>query len=137
MIGVSHCFYDVGDFIMNPIAEMIWLVLGGLLIALVYFLAGAVLCVTVVGITFGMQLFKLGAAVLNPFDKEVKPVHGGASGLAMVLNVIWLLTLGWGIALAHILGGILYSLTVVGIPIAKQHFKLAQVALLPFSYEVQ
>jgi uncharacterized membrane protein YccF (DUF307 family) len=119
------------------LGNIIWLILGGLLIAIVYFLGGLVFCVTIVGIPFGLKLFALGRAVLSPFGKEVRSTPGGGGLIADIFNVVWLVLFGWEIALVHLLGGLLYAVTIVGIPIAQQHFKLARVGLFPFSYRLE
>jgi uncharacterized membrane protein YccF (DUF307 family) len=123
--------------IVTLLGNIIWLILGGLLISIVYFLGGLVFCVTIVGIPFGLKLFALGRAVLSPFGKEVKPTPGGSGMIATIFNILWLVLFGWEIALAHFLGGLLYAITIIGIPIAKQHFKLAKVGLFPFSYKLE
>ena len=120
--------------ILTLLGNIIWLILGGLLIAIVYFIGGAVFCLTIIGIPFGLKLFALGRAVLSPFGKEVKPSPRGTGCVALGFNILWLVLFGWEIALVHVLGGLLYAVTIVGLPIAQQHFKLAQVGLLPFSY---
>jgi uncharacterized membrane protein YccF (DUF307 family) len=117
--------------------NIIWLILGGLLIAVVYFIGGLVFCVTIIGIPFGLKLFALGRAVLSPFGKEVRPVDGGTGCISTVFNILWLVLFGWEIALVHFLGGLLYAITIVGIPIAQQHFKLAKMGLFPFSYKFE
>jgi uncharacterized membrane protein YccF (DUF307 family) len=119
---------------VNTLGNLVWLLLGGLLIAIVYFIGGLLFCLTIVGIPFGVKLFALGRAVLSPFGKQVKPVQGGSGCLHTLFNILWLVFFGWEIALVHLLGGLLYAVTIVGIPLAQQHFKLAKMALFPFSY---
>lgn len=122
---------------MTLLGNIIWLILGGLLISIVYFLGGFVFCITIVGIPFGLKLFALGRAVLSPFGKEVKHIPSGSGMIASIFNIVWLVLFGWEIALVHFLGGLLYAITIVGIPIARQHFKLARVGLFPFSYKLE
>jgi len=119
---------------LTLLGNIIWLLLGGLLIAIVYFIGGAVFCLTIIGIPFGLKLFALGRAVLSPFGKKVRPTSRGTGAVATLFNILWLIFFGWEITLVHFLGGLLYAVTIVGIPIARQHFKLALVGLLPFSY---
>jgi len=123
--------------IVTTLGNIIWLLLGGLLIAIVYFIGGVVFCLTIVGIPFGTRLFALARAVLSPFGKEVRPTPGGQGGIATLFNILWLIFFGWEVALVHFLGGLLYAVTIVGLPIARQHFKLAKVGLLPFSYTIE
>ena len=104
---------------MTLVGNIIWLILGGLLIAIVYFIGGAVFCITIIGIPFGLKLFALGRAVLSPFGKEVKAVEGGTGCVSTVFNFLWLVLFGWEIALVHFLGGLLYAITIIGLPIAQ------------------
>jgi uncharacterized membrane protein YccF (DUF307 family) len=122
---------------MSFIANLVWLIFGGLLTGLGYIIGGLLLCLTIIGIPFGLQAMQYGVAVFAPFGKTVTPKPGGQAGLALLFNIIWLLLFGWEIALAHILGGIVLGITIIGIPFAKQHFKLVQVALFPFSYRLE
>ncbi len=122
---------------MSFIGNVIWLIFGGLLTGLGYIIGGLLLCLTIIGIPFGLQAMQYGVAVFAPFGKTVTPKPGGQTGLALLFNIIWLLLFGWEIALAHILGGIVLGITIIGIPFAKQHFKLVQVALFPFSYRLE
>mgnify|MGYP003885616375 CR=1 FL=1 len=75
-------------------------------------------------------------AVMTPFGKEAVPSSGGTGCLSTVFNIIWLIAFGWEIALVHITFGIILGITIIGIPFAKQHFKLVPISLLPFSYEL-
>jgi uncharacterized membrane protein YccF (DUF307 family) len=122
---------------MSLLGNVIWLIFGGLPAAIGYFVGGLTLCLTVVGIPFGIVSLKMAAAVLTPFGRTVVPNPRGQGCLATVFNVLWLLIFGWGIALAHIVGGLVLAITVVGLPFARQHFKLVPVALFPFSYELK
>lgn len=121
---------------MNFIGNIIWFIFGGFFAALGYFIGGLVLCITVVGIPFGLQCFKLAGAVLFPFGKKVvnNPSSGGC--LSLIANVIWILCGGLWTALNHLVWGIILTLTVIGIPFAKQHFKLIELSLMPFGKDV-
>lgn len=122
---------------MSLIGNIIWLVFGGLPAAIGYFIGGLALCLTVVGIPFGVVSLRMASAVLTPFGRTVVPTKGGEGCLAMTFNILWLLIFGWGIALAHLTGGLLLAITVIGLPFAQQHFKLVPVALFPFSYKLE
>ncbi|MCA9959256.1 MAG: YccF domain-containing protein [Chloroflexota bacterium] len=121
---------------MNFLGNLIWLIFGGFLAGLGYILGGLLLCLTIVGIPFGVQSIKLGLATMVPFGKEVHEAQQGDGFLRMLFNVLWLVLFGWEIAVAHLTGAIILAITVVGIPFAKQHFKLIPVALFPFSYDL-
>lgn len=122
---------------MSLLLNILWIILGGgLLIALEYLLAGLLLCVTVVGIPFGVQCFKIAGLALMPFGKDVRQRdHGGAWRFAG--NVVWLLVAGVWIFLSHIALAIPLAVTIIGLPFAWQHLKLAMLALWPFGQEVR
>lgn len=118
---------------MNLILNIIWLVLGGVLCTIGYYLAGVLCCITVIGIPFGMQLFKLGTFCLCPFGKSVENSGGSPMGcLSIVMNVIWILLGWWEIALVHLACGLLCCITIIGIPLGLQHFKIALLSAMPF-----
>jgi uncharacterized membrane protein YccF (DUF307 family) len=122
---------------MSIFGNIIWLIFGGFLAGLGYILGGLALCITIVGIPFGVQAIQLGVATLAPFGKEIKNSERAGGLLSLIFDVIWLLVVGWEIAVAHLIGGILLSITVVGLPFGMQHFKLIPVALFPFNYELE
>ncbi|MGB2963741.1 MAG: YccF domain-containing protein [Anaerolineales bacterium] len=117
---------------MSILGNIIWLIFGGLIAGLGYIIGGIVLCVTIVGIPFGVQTMKLGVATFAPFGKEVAEMENVNSVTNTIFNMIWLLLFGWEIALAHFIHGIILAVTIVGLPFAKQHFKLIPLALFPF-----
>lgn len=118
---------------MRLIGNIIWLVFGGFIIAMEYFAAGVAMMITIIGIPFGIQSFKLGLLALWPFGTRVLSSTDLPGGCLLTLfNLIWLVLFGFWIALTHLLFGVLLFLTILGIPFAKQHFKLAGLALWPF-----
>ncbi len=122
---------------MSLIGNIIWIICGGLIASIAYAFGGLVLCLTIVGIPFGLRAFDLAGATLSPFGKRVISRPQGSGCLATVFNVFWLLFFGWEIALVHIVFGAILIVTIIGAPFGMQHFKLAQVALLPFSYTLE
>jgi uncharacterized membrane protein YccF (DUF307 family) len=122
---------------MSFIGNIIWLIFGGFFAGLGYILGGLLLCITIVGIPFGMQSINLGIATFAPFGKTVTAEEHGEGFVRMVFNVIWILFFGWEIAIAHLTGGLILAITIIGIPFAKQHFKLIPVALFPYSYSLK
>jgi uncharacterized membrane protein YccF (DUF307 family) len=135
-LPVGHLRPSRGGFSMTLVGNVIWLVCGGLMSGLAHIVAGVVLCLTVIGIPFGYQEIKLGIATLAPFGCELVENEDANSPLWLVLNVIWLLTFVWMIALHHLLWAVLLALTVVGLPFALQHLKLIPLALLPFGRDL-
>ncbi len=122
---------------MTCLGNIVWLIFGGLFASIGYILGGLAMCLTIVGIPFGLQSIRIGVANLAPFGKEVVITPHARSTLALILDVIWLLLFGWGIALIHLTSAIILAITIIGIPFAKQHWKLIPVALLPFSRELR
>ncbi len=115
---------------MNFIGNIIWLLFGGLIASLLWAVAGLILCVTIIGIPFGVQCFKIASFVLWPFGKEIELGNFGAGGL--ILNIIWIIIFGWGFAITHLVIGAIFCITIIGIPFGLQHFKFAQLGLIPF-----
>lgn len=115
---------------MNFLGNIIWLVFGGIFSSIAWFIAGLVLCITVIGIPFGLQCFKIAAFVLWPFGKEIEIGQFGVGGL--LLNILWILLLGWELAITHLVFGAILCITVIGIPFGIQHFKFAKLAFVPF-----
>ena len=122
---------------MSTLGNVVWLVFGGLIAALGYIIGGLLLCITVVGIPFGLQSMKIGVATLTPFGKEVVEVKQANSTLRILFNLLWLVLFGWEIALAHLLSALVLTITIVGIPFAKQHFKLIPLSLFPFGRNLE
>lgn len=118
---------------MRFIGNVIWIICGGLLSAIGWWLAGVLWCITVVGIPVGLQCFKLSSISLNPFGKEIMDEGGAVSCL---LNVIWFFVSGLELALGNLIIGIILCITIVGIPFGKQFFKIARLALFPFGARV-
>lgn len=121
---------------MKTLGNIIWVLFGGLELAVGYLLSGAALCITIIGIPFGLQIFKLGLLALWPFGKNVRQTAQPSGCLNTAMNLLWFVCGGIGIVLSHALLGVLFFITVVGIPFGKQHFKLAHIALTPFGREV-
>lgn len=122
---------------MSILGNIIWLVLGGFVMGLVYILMGVLFCLTVIGIPFGYQLVKLGCFAMLPFGEAPQFPAGSMSCLSLVFNIIWIMLGGLELALAHLVLGVLFSITVIGLPFGMQHFKLAKLALMPFSQDVR
>jgi len=121
---------------MNTLGNLVWLIFGGFLAALGYLFGGIVLCITIVGIPWGLQCFKLAELVLWPFGKKVVSDSSNAGCLGTLCNILWLVFGGFYTALIHLVMGVLLSITIVGIPWGQQHFKLIEISLLPFGKKV-
>ena len=121
---------------MKILGNIIWLVFGGVFIAIQYFISSVLMMLTIIGIPFGIQTLKIGILALWPFGSEVRDTETAGSFLSTPLNIIWILIGGIWIAISHIFFGIFFAITIIGIPFAKQHFKLAGLALTPFGKEI-
>ncbi len=121
---------------MSLLGNILWLIFGGLIAGLGYILGGIGLCLTIIGIPFGLQSIKLGFAVFAPFGKEVVELDNANSVLNLVFNVIWLLLFGWPIAVAHATSALILAITIIGIPFSIQHLKLIPLSLLPFGRDL-
>jgi uncharacterized membrane protein YccF (DUF307 family) len=116
--------------------NILWIVLGGgLLLWLEYVIVGLVLCLTIVGIPFGVQCFKIAGLALLPFGKEISVRRADGGVVQVILNVIWFLLAGLWIFLTHLGLAIALAVTIIGIPFAVQHCKLSVLALWPFGRE--
>ena len=118
---------------MRTLGNLLWAVLGGgILIAFFYFLGGILICFTIIGIPFGIQLFKLGSFALAPFGQTVHFDRTGEGCLSLFFNILWILLGGIYITVIHLIFALLMAITIVGIPFAFQHIKLASFSLVPF-----
>ena len=117
---------------MKLVGNLIWLIFGGIIVAIEYIIASMILMITIVGIPFGLQAFKLGILALWPFGQTIQYMDYAPGCLSTIMNLLWLLIGGIWIALTHFFFGILLSITIIGIPWGKQHFKMASLALTPF-----
>jgi uncharacterized membrane protein YccF (DUF307 family) len=116
---------------MSLLGKILWLIFGGFFTGLGYIIGGLGLCLTIVGIPFGIQAMKLGVATFAPFGKELVEEPNANSILRVILNIIWIIFFGWEIAVAHLLSAVVLAITIIGIPFALQHIKLIPMALLP------
>jgi uncharacterized membrane protein YccF (DUF307 family) len=121
---------------MKILGNLVWLIFGGIIIAIEYFIGSLVLFITIIGIPFGLQTLKMGALALWPFGSDTR-VHERASGcLYIIMNVLWLICGGIWIAITHAFFGVLLCITIIGIPFGLQHFKLTAIAINPFGRDI-
>ena len=115
---------------MNIIGNIIWFLVAGLVLGIAWAFAGLVLCITIVGIPFGIQCFKIARLSLFPFGKVI--VYGNFTVIGFIGNLLWLLIFGLWLALVPALIGLLFCITIIGIPFGIRCFKLAKLAFMPF-----
>jgi uncharacterized membrane protein YccF (DUF307 family) len=120
---------------MRTVLNIIWLVLCGFWMAVLYVIAGIVMCVLIITIPFGLQAFKLAGFMLWPFGRTVvrRPEAGAGSAIG---NVLWVVLVGWELAIAHLVTAFLLAITIIGIPLALANLKLVPISLLPFGRTV-
>lgn len=121
---------------MNLLGNIIWLIFGGFFAALGYVFGGIVLCLTVVGIPWGLQCFKIAEVVLLPFGKKIVSDTSNTGCLSLFCNIVWIICGGLYTAIVHIVMGFILFITIIGIPWARQHFKLVEISLMPFGKKV-
>ena len=118
---------------MRVISNILWIILGGLIIAIGWALIGLVLCVTIIGIPLGLQAFKMAGLTLTPFGKTVR--YGGGVGSTLA-NIIWVVLVGFWFVICFVGSGLLICFTIIGIPFGIQSFKMAKLALWPFGADI-
>lgn len=118
---------------MRLLGNILWLILGGLALAIGWAIIGLVLCVTIIGIPLGVQAFKMAELTLTPFGKSV--VYGGGIG-SLLINLVWLVLAGIWMAIGYLIAGLLNCVTIIGIPFGIQSFKMAKLALWPFGTQI-
>ncbi|WP_431042799.1 YccF domain-containing protein [Streptomyces sp. P1-3] len=120
---------------MKTLLNLIWLVLSGFWMACAYVVAGLILCVTIIGIPFGIAAFRIAGFALWPFGRTAVP-RRDAGAPSCVGNVLWLVLAGWWLALGHVITGLLLCVTIIGIPLGLANFKLIPISLAPLGHEI-
>lgn len=120
---------------MNLILNIIWLICLGWTPALLFVLAGILCCITIVGIPFGKMCFNFAKLCLFPFGKEI--VYDKNRSISKLGNALWIILIGIWLALAFVIEGIGFCVTLIGIPFGLQYFKFAKLAFAPFGAEVK
>jgi uncharacterized membrane protein YccF (DUF307 family) len=120
---------------MRLILNLVWLILCGWWMAILYFLAGIIGFILIITIPFGIAAFRIGNYALWPFGRSI--VRRPRAGLGSLIgNIIWIVLLGWELALGHLISGIALCLTIIGIPLGLANFKLIPISLLPLGVEI-
>lgn len=120
---------------MRLILNLIWLILCGWWIAILYFLAGIIAFILIITIPFGIAAWRIANYALWPFGRSI--VRRPRAGIGSVIgNIIWIILLGWELALGHLISGTLLCLTIIGIPLGLANFKLIPISLLPLGVQI-
>ena len=120
---------------MRLILNVIWLLFGGLWLALGYVLAALICFLLIVTIPFGFASLRIASYALWPFGRTIVDKPGVRTG-ALIGNVIWILVCGIWLAIGHLVSAVAMALTVVGIPLALANLKLIPVSLVPMGKEI-
>ncbi len=121
---------------MTLIGNILWLILCGFWMAILYLIGGLLGLVLIVTIPLGIQAFKLAGYVIWPFGRTVVSQPGASPVWTAIGNVTWVILIGWWLALAHVVAAVLFFITIIGIPFGVANLKLARLALLPFGFDV-
>jgi uncharacterized membrane protein YccF (DUF307 family) len=122
---------------MRLLANILWIFLGGgIILFLEYLIGGFLLCLTIIGIPFGIQKLKLAVFALAPFGMKVVDNYAASGCLAIVFNVLWIILGGFWIAVTHLILALIYFITIIGIPFSQQHVKMAGLAIAPFGRSI-
>jgi uncharacterized membrane protein YccF (DUF307 family) len=120
---------------MRLILNLIWLVLAGFWLALLYAFFGILAFILIITIPFGFACFRIAGFALWPFGRRIVR-RPGAGAPSLIGNIIWVVLFGWELALAHLITGVLLCLTIIGIPLGLANFKLIPVSLFPLGTEI-
>ena len=118
---------------MKTLGNVLWFIFTGLVAWASWALAGILLCITLIGIPFGIQCFKMAGLVVWPFGRRVDSNFAAHP----IANILWILLFGWEMAVGFVISGLLWSITIIGIPFGKQCFKLAHLSFFPFGAQIQ
>ncbi len=120
---------------LRAILNVIWLVFGGLWLAIAYVVAGLLCFVLIITIPFGIAAFRIAGYALWPFGRTIER-HPKAGVASMTGNVLWIVLFGWWLALGHLVTGVMLCLTIIGIPLALADFKIIPITLVPLGVRI-
>jgi uncharacterized membrane protein YccF (DUF307 family) len=118
---------------MKTLGNILWFVFGGLILSALWGIVGIICCCTIIAIPVGIQCFKFASFIFWPFGRDVDFSNSVGSFL---LNILWVLIFGWELAITSCTLGLLWCVTIIGIPFGLQFFKFAQIALMPFGSHI-
>jgi len=120
---------------LRLILNVIWLILCGWWMAILYFLAGLIAFILIITIPFGIAAWRIGGYVLWPFGRQIEMRQDAGLG-SLIGNIIWIVLFGWELALGHLISGIALCLTIIGIPLGLANFKIIPISLLPLGVRI-
>lgn len=118
---------------MKIIGNVLWIIFGGLILAILWTIASLICFISIIGIPVGVQCLKFASFVLYPFGRTIEwSEHLGH----FLLNILWVAVCGWELAISSIFIGLIWCITIIGIPFGVQSFKFAQLAIMPFGAKI-
>ncbi|RKP02202.1 hypothetical protein CXG81DRAFT_18102 [Caulochytrium protostelioides] len=120
---------------LDIVLNFAWILLGGIFVFTSYVVIGIHLCMSIIGIPAGIKVFEIAFFALLPFGRKIV-VREPRDGLRTAADIVWLIMIGWQLALFHLLLAGVFALTVIGLPLAAEHYRLAQLVLFPFTKEI-
>lgn len=121
---------------LRLIGNILWVIIAGLGMAVAYLVAGLLLCITIIGIPFGIASFRMANYALWPFGRTAVRDPGRVPGVSMIGNILWFILAGWWLALGHLIAGVVLCITIIGIPFGIVSFGLTKVALAPLGRRI-
>ena len=121
--------------LVRLILNVIWLVLCGWWMAILYALGGLIAFILIITIPFGIAAWRIAGYVLWPFGRQIEPRHDAGIG-SLIGNIIWIVLIGWWLALGHLVSGIALCLTIIGIPLGLANFKIIPISLVPLGVRI-
>jgi uncharacterized membrane protein YccF (DUF307 family) len=120
---------------VTTILNVLWLIFGGWISGLLWAVAGCILAITVIGLPWTPAAFRMASFSFWPFGRHIVDKPTGQE-LSLILNIVWLVFAGWWLALHHLILAVMLAVTIIGIPFALQHLKLAVISLAPVGKDV-
>lgn len=118
---------------MSLIGNVLWFIFGGFISGLSWLFSGIIWCISIIGIPYGKQCFKFASMSFAPFGKDIK--YGGGT-VSLIANIIWIIFFGIPMAIENAVIGLIWCVTIIGIPFGIQFFKIAKLSLMPFGAKV-
>lgn len=124
---------------INIVLNILWLIFGGGLLGLLWYLGGVLMAITIVGLPWARACFNIGRIILWPFGYEIRQREGsdiGTGALGLIGNILWFIFAGVWLAIGHLVAAVAFFITIIGIPFALQHIKFVQISLFPIGKQV-
>lgn len=118
---------------MRVLGNILWFIFGGLILSILWAIIGVICCCTIIAIPAGIQCFKFSSLIFWPFGRDV--IFSNNAG-SFLLNIFWIIIFGWELAVMACILGVIWCVTIVGIPFGLQFFKFARIALMPFGAHI-